>query len=113
MIKKVKALPDICLGFDQKYMNSDIIKIAAERFLNICTDKKVKIVALSDRIANLRAINRDYITFGECFWNRFNQKNPAELKWYYSSFLDTCKELSDTQAYKEYAELIGKAFGKY
>ncbi len=81
--------------------------------LRNCTDEDVKIIALSDKLANLRAINRDYAELGEEFWKRFNQSDPSELKWYYSSFLDTCKSLESRQPYKEYAELIEKVFGKF
>lgn len=33
MIKKEKALPDICLGFDKKYMSDEIVSFAAKKFL--------------------------------------------------------------------------------
>ena len=78
-----------------------------------CNDIRIKIIALSDKLSNLRAISRDYNSIGEELWQRFNQKNPAEIKWYYESFLDTCSELSEKDAYKEYSELVKKVFGKY
>ena len=80
--------------------------------ISSCKDIRIKIIALSDKLANLRAINRDYNTLGEAFWQRFNQSDPSEFKWYYSSFLESCNELGDKQAYKEYAELVDKTFGK-
>lgn len=81
--------------------------------LKCCTDNDIKIIALSDKLANLRAISRDYAELGVKFWSRFNQSNPSELKWYYASFLDTCRCLENKQPYKEYAELIEKVFGKF
>ena len=79
--------------------------------LRRCTDKDVKILALADKLSNLRAIYRDYLTLGEELWDRFNQKDPKMIGWYYRSFKETCAELADTAAYKEYTELLDKAFG--
>lgn len=65
-----------------------------------------KIVILSDKLSNLRAIYRDSKAMGAIFWDRFNQNDPAKLKWYYSSVIDACSELADTEAYQEACELI-------
>jgi len=65
-----------------------------------------KIIAFSDKLSNLRAIHRDYLTIWEKLWERFNQKDPMAQLWYYGSFLDTCKELADTLAYREYRRLF-------
>lgn len=67
-----------------------------------------KIVAFSDKLSNLRAIHRDYLTIWEALWERFNQKDPMEHLWYYGSFLEICKEFSDTPAYREYTKLFGE-----
>ncbi len=74
-------------------------------------DIKTKIVVMSDKLANLRTIQRDYRKQGESFWQRFNEKDPLKHKWYYSSFLDVLKELEDTDAYSEYARRIEETFG--
>ena len=42
-----------------------------------------KIVALGDKLSNMRAIYSDYKQLGDDFWNRFNEKNPLEHKWRY------------------------------
>lgn len=81
-------------------------KQATINHLSSCTDRDVKIIALADKLSNLRAVNRDLTQTGPGFWNRFNQTDPAEHLWYYSSFLDTLSELGDTAAYKEYEKLI-------
>lgn len=65
-----------------------------------------KIVILSDKLSNLRAIYRDSKALGANFWNRFNQKDPAKHRWYYSSVLSACSALSNTDAYIEARELI-------
>lgn len=74
--------------------------------LRTCTDINVKIIALGDKLSNLRSIERDLAEVGQEIWNRFNQKDPLMHKWYYSSFLETLQELHDTAAYKEYERLI-------
>lgn len=73
-------------------------------------DIAIKIVALSDKLANLRAIYKDKEAIGDKIWERFNVKDPMEHKWYYSAMADATKELSDTVAWKEYRELLDKVF---
>ena len=78
--------------------------------LNNCKDIDIKIVAMSDKLSNMRATHRDYIKYGKDFWNRFNVKDTKLQKWYYESFLETCKELKDYDAYKEYKWLLEETF---
>ena len=66
-----------------------------------------KIVIFADKLANVRAIHRDYYRVWEELWERFNEKDPNEHLWYYNSFLHTCEEFSGTKAYMEYVRLIG------
>ena len=72
-----------------------------------------RMVALGDKLSNIRAISRDYEKLGDALWERFNQHDPAKHAWYYGSFLETLKELSDTAAYREYEEIYRKVFSKY
>ena len=78
--------------------------------LKACGDKDVKIIALADKLSNLRAIHRDCERLGDNLWSRFNQKDPAKHGWYYASFLDTCKEFKDSDVYREYQYLINATF---
>ncbi|MBQ7937566.1 MAG: HD domain-containing protein [Oscillospiraceae bacterium] len=80
-------------------------------YLRCKADIKEKIIALSDKLSNIRAIYRDYNKLGDELWNRFNQKDKNEHAWYYKSFIDTLSELKDTAAYEEYCELTIKIFG--
>ena len=80
-------------------------------YLKFKADRKEKIIAISDKLSNLRSIYRDYEKIGDKLWNRFNQKEKNEHAWYYKSFIETLSELDDTAAYKEYCELIEKVFG--
>lgn len=72
----------------------------------------VKIIALSDKLSNMRNIYRDYLTIGEDLWKRFNQKDKIMHGWYYLSVADALSELSDTFAWKEYRWLIHEVFEK-
>ncbi len=75
------------------------------------TDRDVKILALADKLSNLRAIYRDYAAIGDKLWERFNQSDPKEIGWYYRGFAKTCAELNENVAYQEYVELVEKVFG--
>ena len=78
--------------------------------LKHCDDRDVIILALADKLANLRAIYRDHQAIGDELWKRFNQNDPALIGWYYKSFEDACRELEGTAAYEEYVELLKKVF---
>ncbi len=72
-----------------------------------------KTVALGDKLANIRAIRRDYQEFGEKLWDRFNQKNTDEQKWYYAGVADIFRadpELGKTPACAEYCRLVDEVF---
>lgn len=70
----------------------------------------VKIVALGDKLSNIRAISRDYDLIGDELWQRFNKKDKKEQGWYYRSIAGCFSELSKYAAYKEYIEKIEKIF---
>lgn len=73
---------------------------------------EAKIIALGDKLSNIRSIDRDYEAIGDALWQRFHQKEMKEHGWYYSSIVLVTKELSDTQAWKEYEALCRKVFGE-
>ena len=58
-------------------------------YLRSKADNEEKIIALSDKLSNIRAIYRDYNKLGDELWNRFNQKDKKEHAWYYGSFIET------------------------
>ena len=70
----------------------------------------VKIIALSDKLSNMRAINNDYRLNGEDFWNRFKIKDKNIHKWRYNALLECFEELKDTRAYKEFKHLVIETF---
>lgn len=73
--------------------------------------KDVKIIALADKLSNLRSTMHEYEKVGDAIWERFNQKDKKEHQWYHMSMLAVLQELSDLEAWKEYQELCEKIFG--
>lgn len=80
-----------------------------ERLANAPLDSKI--VALGDKLSNMRAIARDYATQGDDLWNLFNAKDPKEHEWHYRGLAKSLSELRDTFAYKEFKQLINQVFG--
>lgn len=71
---------------------------------------EVKMIALGDKLSNIRAINWDFQNIGDVLWDRFNQKEKAQIRWYYRSVADAIKELSQFPAWRELDYLIKKTF---
>ena len=45
--------------------------------------RETKIVALGDKLSNMRAIARDYAEQGDKLWNIFHAKDPKDHEWHY------------------------------
>ena len=69
-----------------------------------------KIVALGDKLSNMRAIARDYAQQGDALWNLFHAKDPKDHEWHYRGLADALRELEDTFAYQEFVKLINQVF---
>lgn len=87
-------------------------KMATIRYLSAKATRDERIIALGDKLSNIRAMHRDYSTIGEELWERFNQKDKAMHGWYYQEIVKALSPLSKTLAYKEYCSLVEKVFGK-
>ena len=72
--------------------------------------RDAKIVALGDKLSNMRAIARDYAVRGDELWNLFHAKNRADHEWHYRGLADALSELSDTFAYREFLALVNQVF---
>ena len=70
----------------------------------------VKILTLSDKLSNLRALHRDQLAIGEKLWKRFNQKDKEMHRWYYASIGSALSCLKECPAWKEYNTLLGEVF---
>ncbi len=74
--------------------------------------RDAKIVALGDKLSNMRAIARDYAAQGDAFWSIFHAKDPKQHAWRYRALADAMRELEGTAAFSEFDSLIDKVFGK-
>ena len=71
-----------------------------------------KIVAMGDKLSNMRAIWRDYQQQGDRLWQIFHVKDKASHEWHYRGLAASLAELSDTFAYQEFVRLVDEVFGK-
>ena len=85
-------------------------QIAIDRLAHATHD--AKIVAMGDKLSNMRAIARDYAMKGDALWNIFHVTDKASHEWHYRGLAASLSELSDTFAYKEFIALIDEVFSK-
>jgi len=69
-----------------------------------------KIVALGDKLSNMRAIARDYEAQGDALWDLFHVKDRREHEWHYRGLAASLSELAGTDAYREFVRLIDEVF---
>ena len=81
---------------------------AIDRLASASLDAKM--VALGDKLSNMRAIARDYAVQGDELWNRFRSKDRKDHEWHYRGLAESLRELHDTFAYKEFVQLIEQVF---
>lgn len=72
---------------------------------------EAKIVALGDKLSNMRAIARDYSVQGDSLWKLFHVTEKSEHEWHYRGLAAALEDLEATQAYKEFVKLIEEVFG--
>ena len=76
------------------------------------TSREAKMVALGDKLSNRRAIARDYRVKGDALWHIFHAPGGrADHAWHYRGLASSLSELSDTDAYREFTDLIERVFG--
>ena len=71
-----------------------------------------KIVAIGDKLSNIRTIERDFKKIGDKLWSRFHTSDPKEHEWHYRGLADALRELSDTDAFVEFESRINSVFEK-
>ncbi len=65
-------------------------------------DMGTKMLWLADKLANIRSLAGLYSEKGEAVWQEFNEPDPDEQRWYYSSTAEILElELNKTAAFKE------------
>ena len=72
--------------------------------------RDAKMVALGDKLSNMRVIARDYAVQGDALWNLFRLKDRKEHEWHYRGLAASLSELQDTFAYKEFEQLINEVW---
>ncbi len=75
---------------------------------------EAKIIALGDKLSNIRAMHRDYEEIGEKLWERFNEKDPGNQGMYYGLLANVFGQdegINETEAYQEYVKLASEVFG--
>ena len=77
-----------------------------------CAPLDSKVVALGDKLSNMRAIARDYAVQGDKLWNIFHAKDRKDHEWHYRGLAEALSELHVTFAYKEFKQLINQVFGE-
>ena len=74
--------------------------------------RDAKIICLSDKLSNMRAIYRDVLREGDAVFLRFNQHDKRQHAWYYRSCAALMEgELGQTMAFAELSRLIALVFG--
>ncbi len=73
---------------------------------------EAKIVAMGDKLSNMRAIARDYELKGDSLWKLFHVTEKEEHEWHYRGLAFALEDLHATLAYKEFVSLIEEVFGK-
>lgn len=81
-------------------------------FLKNQADKNAKMLALADKLSNMRSIARDVEFVGDRLWERFHQKDKAMHGWMYRQIAEAVKELSEYPAWQEYDRLVRMVFEK-
>jgi 5'-deoxynucleotidase YfbR-like HD superfamily hydrolase len=76
---------------------------------SVATDDE-RIIALADKLSNIRACLRDYEKSGDAMWEKFNMPDKEMQAWYYTSVRDALGKLQDTDAWKELNRLIERLF---
>lgn len=72
--------------------------------------RDTKMVALGDKLSNMRAIARDYSVMGDKLWEIFHVTVKKDHEWHYRGLADSLRELQDTFAFKEFESLINQVF---
>ena len=93
---------------------SESWKVRKEKFLDglRSAPHEARVVALADKLSNMRSMAEGFRTLGDALWDRFNQMNPAMQEWYYRTVADILSDLSGTDAWREYSKLCDEVFGR-
>lgn len=69
-----------------------------------------KMVALGDKLSNVRAMYYDYTILGDELWNKFRDKDKSHHAWRFNRLVEVLKPLEEFTAYKEFASIVDVLF---
>lgn len=74
--------------------------------------RELQMIALADKLSNMRDIDRDYPVMGENLWMQFRMHSKHAIGWYYKGVMESLYEqFQDVPAFQEYCTLVRKHFG--
>lgn len=79
-------------------------------FLREEADRNAQILALADKLSNMRSIERDVRVLGDGLWERFHQKDKAVQGWLYRAIANALSDLKEYPAWKEFDQLVKQVF---
>lgn len=96
----------------REMMPEESWKIRKQEFLDKLPNepKEVKMIALADKLSNIRSTVAEYKRIGDEVWERFHQKDKKEHQWYHTSVCSILSEFSEYDSWKEYKQLCDEIF---
>ena len=76
---------------------------------------EIRMIALGDKLSNVRAMCRDYAVIGEELWKKFNNPDPIEQGMVYGLLANVFwedEQIRNTSAFEEYIQLCSELFGQ-
>ena len=114
--KRVKSLVQSETEDKREHIPPDqtwrIRKEESLELLSKTDDIGVLMMWVGDKLANMRAIYRDFKVDGISMWQRFNQKDERQQAWYYYSVVKLTERLFEYSAWIELKKLTELVFGK-
>ena len=74
------------------------------------TDEGAKLIALGDKLSNIRSLHHDYEWVGDELWERFNMKDKTMQGWYYKGLCQALKSLESYPEYEEFCLMVDHVF---
>lgn len=72
---------------------------------------EVKLIALADKLSNMRTSAARFAAVGGAMWQSFNMKDPSLQEWYYRAIAECTRDLEATPQWREYTKLCDEVFG--
>ncbi len=73
--------------------------------------EEVKMIAVADKLSNLRDMVIEEERLGSALWEKFNQTDKSKHAWYYGEILKCTVSLSDQFAWRELKRYYNILFG--